>query len=67
MKKAWPSDTWPATPVSRLMPRAPIPNMATWESSFIQSLSPRKSGYRGMPAAKGASTAGAKNMPRTTF
>ncbi len=42
MKKAWPSDTWPATPDSRLMPSAAMAKITAWVSSRIQSGSPMK-------------------------
>ena len=42
MKKAWPSDTWPAMPVRTFSPRAAMARMNTSIISRIQLLSPRK-------------------------
>ena len=42
MKKAWPSETWPETPVSRFSPSAATTKMTAWVVRRIQSSSPRK-------------------------
>ncbi len=41
MKNAWPSDTWPAIPVSTFRPSAPMAKMKASVTTRIQSLSPR--------------------------
>ena len=42
MKKAWPREICPATPVSRLRPRAATAKITAWVVRRIQSASPRK-------------------------
>ena len=70
MKKAWPSDTCPATPLSRLRPRAAMASTITIAMGRSQSPSPRNrtTGIWLMTgSSKGSRNSTARNAVNTAF